>query len=561
MPSRKEVIFIAAILTVSILLLVNIFKNGIYSSHDGEIHLARIVQFREALKDGQIPVRWLSNLNFGFGYPTYVYLYSLPYYLATLIGSFAPNPEVVFKVLMFLSVSLSAVSFYFVTRILGLGQIPAFIGSLFYIAAPYRFADIYERGALGESLVFIFLPLLFIAPKIIKENLLTGLIFTTTVIFALLTTHAITFAIFIIPALMFSLLIFGQVAKRYLPIFLTFIFCGFVLSSFQTLPMIFEQKYVELGKTYFNIFQGTFISINQLLRIPKEGVNIGTGIQLGLAQSSIILLSLVLAGYEFLARRSFDKFTIFFLITSLVAALLTLDISKPIWLTFKPLTTVLFPWRFLTFTTFSAAVLASLLANRFVKSRYSFVVILILIFIALYPSRHYWQGRGWHTFPDDYYANYQDPYKLDNYYLPKGLVSNLQELQLEPVSAVDGDGVISLLKKQSNLITAQISSPHASKIQFHTMYFPGWTLTIDNKQSFSTNKKTGKTEIIKDYPNLEGIIVAEVPKGSHLVTLEFMETRLRKAANLLTLFAAIILALILARNYLLQLSRKVKQVL
>lgn len=551
MRTRIDLVFTAAILTTSILLLVNILKNGIYSSHDGEIHTARIVQFREAAQD-QIPVRWLPNLNFGFGYPTYVYLYSLPYYLATLISSFASNPEVIFKVLMFLSISLSAVSFYFVVRILGLGPVSAFIGSLFYIAAPYRFADIYERGALGESLAFIFLPLLFIAPKIIKENLLSGAVFTTTVIFALLTTHSITFAIFAVPALMFSLLIFGQVAKRYFPIFLTFIFCGSVLSSFQTLPVIFEQKYIELDKTYFNIFQGTFISLNQLLRIPKEGVNIGTGIQLGLAGSSIILLSLVVVSFEFLAKKSLDKFTIFFLITSLVAAFLTLDISKSVWLAFKPLTTVLFPWRFLTFTTFAAAVLASLFANRFVKSNYSFVIILILIFIALYPSRHYWQGQGWHTNSADYYANYQDPYKLDNYYLPKGLAANLQELQLEPVSTVDGDGVVSLLKKQSNLIRAQTASSRESKIQFHTMYFPGWTLTIDNE----------KSEIIRDYPNLQGLIVAKVPKGSHLVTLEFRETPLRRAANFISLFAFMILAaIVLARIYLAQSSRKVKQVL
>ena len=74
------------------------------------------------------------------------------------------------------------------------------------------------------------------------------------------------------------------------------------------------------------------------------------------------------------------------------------------------------------------------------------------------------------------------------------------------------------------------------------MYFPGWQLFVDGQ----------KSEIIKDYPNLEGIIVAEVPKGSHLVTLEFRETPLRRAANFLTLFSMIILAgvLLVGRIYL-----------
>ncbi len=556
----QSVLVVIFIFIVSTVLLFSLFQKGIYNSHDGEVHVARIAQFRQALEDGQLPVRWLGNWNFGYGYPALVYAYSLPYYIGTLLKQLNLSYEEIYKVLIFSSLFFSGLTFYYFSRNY-FPKTASIIGSLFYISAPYRLADIYERGALAECLSFIFLPLLFLVVKFLKKEYFGGFLVTSLIVFAVLTTHALTLLVFLPFLLLFWIL---EIKKdRVLAAKLLFaLLFGVLLSAFQILPMIFEQKYVELDKTYFNIFQGTFISINQLLRIPKEGVNIGTGIQLGLAQSSVILLSLVLAGYEFLARRSFDKFTIFFLITSLVAALLTLDISKSVWLTFKPLTTVLFPWRFLTLTTFSAAILASLLTNRFVNSIYSFIIMLILIFIALYPSRHYWKGQGWHTFENNYYQSYPDPLKLDNYYLPKGLRANLQELQLEPVSAVDGDGVVSLLKKQSNLITTQISSTHASKIQFHTMYFPGWTLSIDNKQSFSANKKTEKTEIIKDYPNLEGIIVAQVPKGNHIVTLEFMETPLRRAANLLSLFGFMVLvAIVLARNYLAQFSRKVKQVL
>lgn len=550
MAKRKDFPWLLLLVFIATILLAGLFNQGIYGSHDGEIHIARIAQFLEALKDGQFPVRWLESLNFGFGYPTFVYAYSSPYYLGSLISILIPNFEIIFKILMFTSIITSAITFYYFSKN-NFTRVAAFMGSLFYTTAPYRFADIYERGALGEALSFVLIPLLFSASYVIIKKTFLGFIFTSLTVFAFITTHALTLLIFLPAQILFSILIFGRQIDKYKILALSIVF-GFLLASFQWLPMIFEQKYIELDKTYFNIFQETFIGVNQLLRIPKDGTNIGTGIQLGLAQSGVILLSFGMSGYEFLAKRFLDKFTIFFLITGLTAALLTLDISKPIWFGLKPLATILFPWRFLTFTTFAAAILAGLLANRFVNHKCGFVIMLILIFIALYPARHYWQGRLWHTFSADYYASYQDPYKLDNYYLPKGLLANLQELQLEPISVIEGDGEITILSKQSNLTVAQVSSQEDAKIQFHTMYFPGWTLTIDDK----------KSDIIKDYPNLEGIIIAEVPKGSHTVTLEFMETTLRRSANFLSLFSFIILVMVvLARIYLGQSSKKVKQVL
>lgn len=533
MTSKKDFQGLLVLVIISAGLLFNLFNQGIYGSHDGEIHVARIAQSREALEDAQLPVRWLENLNFGFGYPAFVYTYSAPYYVSSLLSILIPNFEIIFKTLMFTSVVISAMTFYFFASN-SVSRFAAFIGSIFYITAPYRFADIYERGALGEALSFIFIPLMFIAPYVIIKKTFLGFIFSSLIVFAFITIHALTLLIFLPAQILFSILIFGRQIDKYKILVLAIVF-GFFLASFQWLPMIFEQQYIDLNKTYFNIFEGHFLTIYQLLRIPKENVNIGTGIQLGIAQMAILILSVIFVTYRFVKTKKIDKLAAFFLVGIFAASFLILDVSKSLWYNIKPLTTIIFPWRFLTFTTFASAYLATSLTANTKTFKKQLIVTIVATIVAIYPIRHYVMGKYWHTFPNDYYANYQDPYKLDNYYLPKGVTKQLDKLMIPTVSIVEGKGSISVIEKKSNHLEVMTDLQEPSLVQFHTIDFPGWQLYIDGQRS----------EIITNYPGLEGIIVADVPNGTHNLRIEFTETSLRKFANLLSLGSFLFLVLVI----------------
>ncbi len=537
MRGKKDLLFVVLLFILTIFLLHNLLQLGIYSSHDSEIHVARLAQFNQAIRDGQVPVRWLANWNFDYGYPTFVYSYSLPYYIGALLRIFNLNFQTIFKVLMFLSFYLSGITFYIFART-KFTKAAAVLGSVFYIAAPYRFADIYERGALGESLAFILAPLLFLAPSIFLKNEKKGFVITSIIIFAFIATHALTFLIFIPAAVIYTIFLFRQNFKLY-TLFVASILFGFLLSASQWMPMIFEQKYIDLPRTYFEIFRGTFLSVNQLLRIPRVGVNIGTGIQLGVAQSIIILTSFVIILYKYLKTKRLDPIYAFFLTATTIAAFLTTDLSKEIWYTIKPLQTILFPWRFLTFTTFACAILATYTASHFQKSGWKFLMIAVLLILAIYPSRHYLKGSGWHSFSDAYYLNYNDPLKLENYYLPKGIARDLANLKLPEASVIQGKGKVELLEKKSNSMTAFASLEKDSRVQFHTIYFPGWEFYLDGKHS----------RIITNYSGLEGLTIVDVPKGSHSLSLEFKETPLRKTANSLSLASVLLLATFSAYNF------------
>ena len=521
------------------------FHNGIYYSHDGEIHIARIAQSRLAIQDGQLPVRWLGNWNSGYGYPAFMFIYSLPYYVGNIFEVFSLSYEEIFKLLLLISLVFSSITFYFLAKKLG-NELAAFIGAIFYISAPYRFADIYERGALGESLEFIFIPLLFITPYIFVKSRSLGFIYTSVTTFLLITTHAIVFAIFLFPFLIYCYFIFDKKKILFIDILLS-IFFGFFLASFQWLPMVFEQRYVDLNKTYFNLFEGHFISVYQLLRIPNGKINIGTGIQLGSAQMLILFLSFIIISWQIYKKQKVHKILLFFMSLSFLCAFLTLDISRSVWLVVRPLQTFLFPWRFLAFTTFSTSVIAVIILNRIKSNRSKFIFAFILLFIAIFPTRHFLSPDKWYSYNDFYYENFSDPQNLDNYFLPKGVTHNLNQLQVGNPSIIKGDGTLTVKQKKSNFLELNVKLVTASKIQLHTLYFPGWTLYIDDQKS-SYNSS--------NYP-FEGVIVANVPEGAHNLKLKLTKTHLLGFSDSVTMVAFSLLILFIIYS---QLFIKVKQV-
>src|SRR3989344_474432 len=84
--------------------LWNLLKPGFYTSHDGEWMVIRLTAFHQALREGQLPVRWLPRLNQGYGYPVTNFLYPLPFSLAEPFYVATGNPATAVQIVMGLSV-------------------------------------------------------------------------------------------------------------------------------------------------------------------------------------------------------------------------------------------------------------------------------------------------------------------------------------------------------------------------------------------------------------------------------------------------------------------------
>ncbi|MBP6882412.1 MAG: hypothetical protein KBC15_02540, partial [Candidatus Levybacteria bacterium] len=60
-------------------------------SDDGGWMVIRLAAFYDALRDGQIPVRWVNTLNFGYGYPVTHFLYPAFLYIGAPIALVTSN--------------------------------------------------------------------------------------------------------------------------------------------------------------------------------------------------------------------------------------------------------------------------------------------------------------------------------------------------------------------------------------------------------------------------------------------------------------------------------------
>ena len=74
------------IIFVSFLFTLPFFKDGYFQTHDGEWAIIRLAEMGREIRDLQIPPRWSSFLNHGYGYPLFLFTYPLPFYLGYLIS-------------------------------------------------------------------------------------------------------------------------------------------------------------------------------------------------------------------------------------------------------------------------------------------------------------------------------------------------------------------------------------------------------------------------------------------------------------------------------------------
>src|SRR3989344_3135327 len=75
---KKNTIALIVFLIFVALVSRPLLKPGLYMMHDDQ-QVARLFVFDETLKSGQFPVRWVSELGFGFGYPLFVFYPPLVY--------------------------------------------------------------------------------------------------------------------------------------------------------------------------------------------------------------------------------------------------------------------------------------------------------------------------------------------------------------------------------------------------------------------------------------------------------------------------------------------------
>lgn len=116
-------------------------------------HLGLIIQARQALEEGQFPLRVAPWEHQSWRYPTYQYYGQLPDTLGALLYKYLTpdNPYLAYLILNWLALVLGAFYIYHTSLWLTHARIGSVLAGMLYMASPYFLINIHGRGALAEA--------------------------------------------------------------------------------------------------------------------------------------------------------------------------------------------------------------------------------------------------------------------------------------------------------------------------------------------------------------------------------------------------------------------------
>lgn len=150
------------IIIIGIALSIPLSQIQIRDTHDGSLHMLRLIGTKDTLEIGQFPPLINQHYCNGAGYAMNLFYPPLVTYLPLLLKLITPTYMIALKIFGGICIILSGVTMYqFVYQVTKKRSIALF-SAIFYLIAPYKLANIYKRYAIGEFTAMVFVPLVFL---------------------------------------------------------------------------------------------------------------------------------------------------------------------------------------------------------------------------------------------------------------------------------------------------------------------------------------------------------------------------------------------------------------
>lgn len=135
-----------------------LFTDYLIYGHDLDAHLMRIEGVKDAILDKQFPAMIYPNSNNGFGVLGFAYP-NLFLYFPAVLRLCNISMVTAYQSLLVLINVLTLFVTYYATKTIAKSNYTSIVACIIYMLSPYRLSDLYIRGALGEVIAMIFLPL------------------------------------------------------------------------------------------------------------------------------------------------------------------------------------------------------------------------------------------------------------------------------------------------------------------------------------------------------------------------------------------------------------------
>lgn len=535
---KKKIPGLVFVILFSVLPILSIFRNGTYESGDLSVNAVKTMEFYLSLMEGHIIPRWAGNLNALYGYPLFIYTYPLPYYLAALFHFIGFGFIDSIKCLLIVSFVFSGITMYLFLQDV-LGEIPAVVGSIFYLFAPYHLVDMHFRVDIGETLSFVFLPLIFwgIRRQMFEAKLRWQLL-TVLSVSGLLLSHQAVSLFFLPLAVVYLLLLHFLHTKKSWRKFLFVLgsmIWGGLLDGFYIFPVLWESS-ITMQSHVASVY---FFPIWDYLFSPYRFGFLFQGHQgelsflVGYTQFFIVGFCLYLS----LRQRVEKKYQLFFrfsLLSFFALFVFMQWFTAPLWNVLPFVKNFQFSYRLMVGIVFFTSILAGFSVRNIKQKRW----IVLLCFLTVFSTILNWGNRR--VIPEITDAVLakslpESTYRAEGLFpaLPEWVDRNHPWMTMRPprpMIVVSGKAIVQPVSRTSTRHSYIVSAESKTTLRENTLYYPGWKVFVDGKVVPITYR-------YKQYP---GIIRFQVEKGMHFVRVVFTETADRIAGELISLGAFVL---------------------
>lgn len=150
------------IIIIGICLSIPLNEIQIRDTHDGCLHMLRLIGTLDTIEIGQFPPLINQNYCSGSGYSMNLFYPPLVTYIPLLFKLIVPTYAMALKVYAGICIILSGITMYRFVYQATKNRGIALFSAIFYLIAPYKLANVYKRFAIGEFTAMIFIPLVFL---------------------------------------------------------------------------------------------------------------------------------------------------------------------------------------------------------------------------------------------------------------------------------------------------------------------------------------------------------------------------------------------------------------
>lgn len=484
---------------IGLLISIPMLNMQIIETHDGSIHLLRIIGLNNSMKNSEFPFLIAPYYCRDFGYSMSAIYPQLVTYIPFLFAMLTKSFNLGLKIFAMLTIPISGICMYNFTRDTTKRKDISFLSAIIYMTFPYRFEDIFTRYAIGEFTAFIFLPIVFHG----LYNLINGdrkkHFYIAIGAIGLILSHTITTiyaAIFCVIYIIYNFKKFWDkdVIKKCIVnvIFILLVSSLFIVPLFeyktQAQYSVFESGVMKTAGEYV---QNNTIEIWQLIKDKGEerGVSFIVGIP------AIIMLMITILTWKNINKEYKNFYGICFVFA--VISIYMCTKFFPWRIMPQLICNIQYPWRMVGFAMFfftpvfaiNVCTLLDTIKNFKIKSSLYVLSAIVLIIFAVIKITNY---QYLNNENDKNYENriQNNPiishFAINRDYMPyKAIVKQRSYVQTreDRIYVIKGNEIIENEEKDGLKMFADIKNAiKGDVLEFPYFFYPGYEVTIETSE-------------------------------------------------------------------------------